>query len=339
MLAIDHPPPRMRALQVGALAPDLVGVSLVERAVPMPGPGEVLVRVRAVAIGFPDLLMTHGGYQTKPALPFTGGMDVAGEVAMVGEGIDHVAPGDAVIALAKSGGFADYALFPAASVHRKPAPLSFPQAAALGTAYLTAYVALVRCARIEAGEWLLVHGAGGGVGLAAVDLGMALGARVIAAASSAAKREAIERLHAPEHVIDPAPGFRDEVKALTGGTGADVVFDPVGGEIFTESIRCIAFGGRLLVVGFAGGAPATVATNIALIKGFSVIGVRAGEYGRRFPEQGRENLAAILALAESGAIRPHVHATLPLAAWRDGFEMMRSRAVIGRVVLEPEHTE
>ena len=326
----------MRALVVGALAPDLAGVSLAERAVPSPGPGEVLVRVRAVAIGFPDRLMTNGGYQTKPELPFVGGMDVAGEVAMLGEGVDHLAIGDSVIALAKGGGFADYGVFPAAKVFRKPTPLSFPQAAALGTAYLTAYVALLRCARIEPGEWLLVHGAAGGVGLAAVDLGQALGARVIAAASSPAKREAIARLHAPEHLIDGAPGFRDAVKAATGGAGADVVFDPVGGDVFTESTRCVAFGGRLLVIGFASGGPATVATNIALIKGFSVIGVRAGEYGRRFPERGRENLAAILALAESGAIRPHVHATLPLAAWRDGFEMVRAREVIGRVVLEPE---
>lgn len=325
----------MRVLQVGALAPDLAGVSLVERPVPLPGPGEVLVRVRAVAIGFPDLLMTHGGYQTRPALPFTGGMDVAGEVAMLGEGVDHLAIGDSVIALSKGGGFAEYGAFPAAKVFRKPTPLTFPQAAALGSAYLTAYVGLLRCARIEPGEWLLVHGAAGGVGLAAVDLGQALGARVIAAASSPAKREAIAGLHAPEHVVDSAPGFRDAVMALTGGSGADVVFDPVGGDVFAESMRCIAFGGRLLVVGFAGGGPATVATNIALIKGFSVVGVRAGEYGRRFPERGRENLRSILALAETGAIRPHVHATLPLEAWRDGFEMMRKREVVGRVVLLP----
>lgn len=326
---------RMPALQVAALLPDFAGVDLAELPVLSPAPGEVLVRIRACAIGFPDLLMTHGGYQTKPALPFIGGMDAAGEVAAVGAGVSHVAPGDRVIALAKGGGFAQYATYPAAQILPRPARLSMPSAAALGTAYLTAYVALVRNARIEPGEVLLVHGAAGGVGLAAVDLGLALGAKVIAVASTAAKRAELVRLHPAAQVIDPTDGFRDAVLTATDGRGADVIFDPVGGQTFTDSTRCIAFGGRLLIVGFAGGPAAALPTNIALIKGFSAIGVRAGQYGRAFPAKGAENLAAILELAAEGRINPHVSAALPLSDWREGFRLLAERQVVGRVVLIP----
>ncbi|MBA3942226.1 MAG: NADPH:quinone oxidoreductase, partial [Sphingopyxis sp.] len=209
------------------------------------------------------------------------------------------------------------------------------EAAAYGVAYLTAYVALVRCARVEAGEWVLVHGAAGGVGLATVDLAKALGARVIAAASSAAKRAAIGSHYDVDALIAADPGFRDAVKALTGGTGADVIFDPVGGDVFDESTRCIAFGGRLLVVGFASGRIPEVSVNMPLIKGFSVVGVRAGEYGRRFSAQGAENVAAIDALAADGRIRPHVHAALDLADWREGFATLERREVVGKVVLRP----
>jgi len=324
---------RMHALHISALSQDLSGVSIVETAVPVPGPGEVLVRVRASAIGFPDLLMTQGGYQTKPPLPFVGGMEAAGEVAVVGTGVDTVAVGDPVIALGQ-GGFAHYAVYPAEKIFAKPPQLSFDGAASLGTAYLTAYVALVRAARIAPGETLLVHGAAGGVGLAAVDLGLALGARVIAIASSPEKRATLTALH-PSAMVLGRQDFRDAVKSATGDRGADVIFDPVGGETFTESTRCIAFGGRLLIVGFASGTPAALATNIALIKGFSAIGVRAGEYGRRFPEKGAENLAAILALAEAGGITPHIHAALPMTRWQDAFRMLAERKVVGRIVLRP----
>lgn len=324
----------MQALQTSALLPELGGVALAELPVPQAGPGEVLVRVRAATVGFPDLLMTHGGYQTKPDLPFVGGMEVAGEIAATGAGVEHLHIGDAVIASRKGGGFADYNVYPAASVFAKPAGLSFAQAAGLVSAYLTAYVALVRCARIEAGEWLLVHGAAGGVGLAAVDLGKALGARVIATASSKIKLDTIAAEYAPDALIEGGTGFREQVKAIAKG-GADVVFDPIGGDTFTESTRCIAFGGRLLVIGFTSGEAATLPTNIALIKGFSVLGIRAGEYGRRFPERGQENLAAIRALAAEGRIHPRVYAEIPLKQWREAFAMLTKREVIGRVVLVP----
>lgn len=325
----------MRALQVRELLPGHGGARLADLPIPAPGPGEVRVRVRAAGVNFPDLLMTSGGYQLKPELPFVSGLEFAGEVDAVGKGVADWNAGDAVVGGNRFGAMAEYAVVPAGALRAKPGGLSWEEAAAYPVAYLTAYVALVRCARIEPGEWLLVHGAAGGVGLATVDLAKALGARVIAAASSAEKREAIARLYAPDAVIAAEPGFRDGVKALTEGKGAAVIFDPVGGDVFDESTRCIAFGGRLLVVGFASGRIPEVSVNMPLIKGFSVVGVRAGEYGRRFPERGAENVAAIDALANEGKIRPHVHAALDLADWREGFAMLERREAVGKVVLRP----
>ena len=325
----------MQALQVRELLPGHAGAALADLPVPEPGPGEVRVRVRAAAVNFPDLLMTRGDYQLKPDLPFVSGLEFAGEVDAVGAGVSGWRAGDAVVGGNRFGAMAEYALVPPAALRRKPEALGWDEAAAYPVAYLTAYVALVRCARIEPGETLLVHGAAGGVGLATVDLARALGARVIAAASSAAKRDAIARAYAPDAVIAAEPGFREAVKDLTGGKGADVIFDPVGGDVFDESTRCIAFGGRLLVIGFASGRIPEVSVNRPLIKGFSVVGVRAGEYGRRFPERGAENVAAIDALAAAGRIRPHVHAALDLADWREGFAMLERREVVGKVVLRP----
>jgi NADPH2:quinone reductase len=325
----------MRALQVRELLPDHRGAGLADVPLPEPGPGEVRVRVRAAAINFPDLLMTRGDYQLKPELPFVSGLEFAGEVDAVGEGVTVWSPGDAVAGGNRFGAMAEYCVVPAQALRAKPERLNWDEAAAYPVAYLTAYVALVRCARVEPGEWVLVHGAAGGVGLATVDLAKALGARVIAVASSAEKRAAIARLYGPDAVIDGAPGFRETVKELTGGAGADVIFDPVGGDIFDESTRCIAFGGRLLVIGFASGRIPEVSVNMPLIKGFSVVGVRAGEYGRRFPERGAENVAAIDALAAGGKIRPHVHASLDLADWRKGLAMLERREVVGKVVLKP----
>jgi len=280
-------------------------------------------------------LMTGGGYQLKPDLPFVSGLEFSGEVDAVGGGVDGWTPGDAVVGGNRCGAMAEYAVVPAGALRRKPDALNWDEAAAYPVAYLTAWVALVRCARVEPGEWVLVHGAAGGVGLATVDLAKTLGARVIAVASSADKREAIGRLYAPDAVISAGSGFREAVRALTDGRGADVIFDPVGGDVFDESTRCIAFGGRLLVIGFASGRIPQVSVNMPLIKGFSVVGVRAGEYGRRFPERGAENVAAIDALAATGKIRPHVHASLDLADWREGFAMLERRETVGKVVLKP----
>ncbi len=232
------------------------------------------------------------------------------------------------------GAFAEYAVSPAAGVQPKPETMSFADAAAYPAAYLTAYVALVRRANLQPGETLLVHGASGGVGLAAVDVGKLLGATVIATGGSDEKLAKVVDYGA-DHALNVSQGFRERVKALTEGRGADVIFDPVGGDVFDESTRCIAFDGRLLVIGFTSGRIAEVATNIPLIKGFSVVGIRAGEYGRRFPERGAENVKAIWDWARAGKTRPHVHAALTLDKALEGFRMLQNREVVGKVVIEP----
>lgn len=319
----------MKALVVSALSPDLSGTALIDVPEPQAAPGKVLIQVKAAALNFPDLLMTRGDYQLKPPLPFSPGMEIAGEV-IAGDGFQ---PGEAVVAGTRLGGFAERVLVDAAAVRRKPAHLSFGEAAGVGAAYLTAYVALVRLAKVEAGEWVLVHGATGGVGLAAVDLALSLGARVIATSRSPDKLAMLKQVYRVEACL-PATGFREPVKELTGG-GANVIYDPVGGDVFDESVRAIGFGGRLCVVGFTSGRIASISTNMPLIKGFSVIGVRAGEYGRQFPDKGRENQEAIWRLAEERRIRPRVHAEYALADWRAAFNAMQRSDMVGKIVLTP----
>ena len=324
----------MKALRVNELLPDFAGVALEELATPKPQAGEVLVKIRAATLGFPDFLMTHGGYQLKPPVPFSPGMEGAGEIAALGADVESWAVGDKVVC-GGLGTFADYMVMPAERLRKIPDNLDFATAAATGSAYLTAYVGLVRRGLLQKDEWLLVHGAAGGVGLAAVDLGKYLGAKIIATASSDEKLALIEEKFAPEAVININDGFREKVKELTGG-GADVIYDPVGGDVFDESVRCIGWDGRLLIIGFADGRIPNIGVNMPLIKGFSVVGVRAGEYGRRNPEKGAENQEAIWHLAAEGKISPHVHARLPLSQWRDGFDMMAKREIVGRVIFEPD---
>ena len=320
----------MKALVVSALSDDLSGVALAEIPDPTIAPGKVVVRMRAAALNFPDLLMTRGAYQLKPPIPFVLGMEMAGEV-IASDPASGFTPGDRVVAGTRTGAFAQIVACDASTVRAMPPKIDFATAAGIGAAYLTAYVALVRLAGIAPGDRVLVHGATGGVGLAAVDLAIAMGARVIATSRSPAKRAIVADAYPVEATL-PATGFREEIKARFDG-GADIIFDPVGGDVFDESTRCIAFGGRLLVVGFTSGRIASVATNIPLIKGFSVIGVRAGEYGRQFPDRGRENLDAIWALAAERRIAPRVHACYPLAAWRDAFGAMAASEQVGKLVL------
>ena len=325
----------MRALVVEALLPDYAGCLVKEIPTPQPGPGEVLVRVRASAVNFPDLMQTRGEHQHKPPLPFVPGMELAGEVEAVGEGVTDFHPGDAVCGGGR-GGMAEYAVLPAAGLRRKPDTLTFGQAAGYAVAYLTASVAFERCARLQPGEWVLIHGAAGGVGLAAVDLARIMGAKVIAASASDHKLAVIAAEYAPEATVNVTRGFRERVKDLTGGKGADVIYDPVGGDVFDESLRCIAFGGRILSIGFTSGRLPVLPVNIALIKGFSVHGVRAGEYGRQFPAKGRENNEAIWALAEAGLVKPRVDAEYPLDQWRAAFDSLADRKVIGKTIIRPD---
>ena len=323
----------MKALVCRAIAEDISTVRVEDCPTRDPGPGEVRLRVRAASVNFPDILMIQGKYQHKPPLPFTPGMEGAGEVIAVGAGVTRFRPGDRVVGGLRTGGFAEEAIAAEGALRAMPKGMDFDAAAAFQAAYLTAYVALVRRAAIATGETLLVHGAAGGVGLAAVDLGLAFGAKVIATASSDEKRAFLTARGA--HLALPSTGFREAVKAFTGGLGADVIYDPVGGDVFDESVRCIAFDGRLLVIGFTSGRIPEIGANIPLIKGFSLMGVRAGEYGRRFPERGRENLEAIDQLAEEGVIRPHVCARFALDEAVEAMRMLQERKAIGKVVVTP----
>jgi len=325
----------MRALVVEELAPDYAGVRIKDVPTPEPGPGEVRIKVRAAAVNFPDLMQTRGEHQHKPPIPFVGGMELAGEVDALGEGVTGFKPGDAVVSGGR-GGFAEYAILPAATLRRKPERLSFGEAAGYPVAYLTAYVALTRCGQAQPGEWVLVHGAAGGVGLAAVDYAKLLGCKVIAASASDDKLAIIEREYAPDATVNVTRGFRERVKELTSGRGADVIYDPVGGDVFDESIRCIAFGGRILSIGFTSGRLPVLPVNIALIKGFSVMGVRAGEYGRQNPEKGAENNEAIWKLAEEGKVKPRVDREYPLSEWREAFETLAQRKVVGKTIIRPD---
>jgi len=325
----------MRALVVEQLLPDYAGCHIRNVPIPEPKAGEVRIRVRAAAVNFPDLMQTRGEHQHKPPVPFVGGLELAGEVDALGEGVTGWRVGDAVVSGGR-GGFAEYAILPAATLRPKPANLSFSQAAGYPVAYLTAYVAFSRNTVVQPGEWVLVHGAAGGVGLAAVDYAKLLGAKVIAASASDAKLAVIQKEYDVDAVVNVTGGFREKVKAITGGRGADVFYDPVGGDVFDESTRCIAFGGRILSIGFTSGRLPVLPVNIALIKGFSVHGVRAGEYGRQNPEKGRENNEAIWKLAEEGKVKPRVDREFPLSEWREAFETLAQRTVVGKTVIRPD---
>jgi len=328
----------MRAVVCETLARDFSQVRLRQAPTPFPGPGEVRVRIAAASLNFPDLLMLKGEYQYRPEPPFIVGMDLAGHIDSLGAGVEGLARGQRVAGGTKTGAFAEYAVLPASALHTIPDSMSFSSAAAYPAAYTTACVALIERGQLQAGETLVVHGASGGVGMAAMDVGRMLGARVIATTGSEKKAPALMQAGASDVIIltgPPGEAFRHDVKRLTDGRGADVIFDPVGGDVFDESLRCIAFNGRLLVIGFAGGRIATLGSNIPLIKGFSVIGVRAGEYGRQLPHRGRVVRDQIWRWAADGASRPAVFAELPLEKWEDAFALMRDRQLVGKIILRP----
>ncbi|QZD92527.1 NADPH:quinone oxidoreductase family protein [Qipengyuania xiapuensis] len=324
----------MKALRVTRLSPDLSGVELLDLPRPARGDGDVLVKVAAASLNYPDLLMTRGDYQFKPEVPFTLGLEMAGEVVEA-DAESGFLPGDRVMGGAKTGAFAEYVSLPARSLRKVPEGLDMAQAAAMGAAYHTAYVALVELGGLEEGQSVLVHGASGGVGLAACDLARALGAKVIAATHREDKLDALRRIARPDAAILNTGRFREEVSDLTDGRLCDLVFDPVGGDVFDESTRCVTFGGKLLVVGFVAGRIPEIAVNIPLIKGFSVVGVRAGEYARRFPERGRRVAEAVDKLASEGRITPHIDRTLPLAQWREALTAMERGEIVGKIVLPP----
>jgi NADPH2:quinone reductase len=293
--------------------------------------GQVRVAVRAAGINFPDILMAAGQYQLKPELPFTPGMESAGDVVEV-NGVQGVAVGDRVIVKLRHGGYADEVAVAPSQLTPLPSTYDYAEGATFLAAHGTAYHGLIDRGKLLAGEVLLVHGAGGGVGLAAVEIGKLLGATVIAAASSEDKLDVAKARGADHLVLYAREPFRDAVKRITDGRGADVVYDPVGGQIFEDSVRCIAWGARLLVIGFTGGI-GLARTNLLLIKGASVLGVRAGEAVRRDPALGEVRLKQLLAWAEEGRIRPNVSHRLPLEDYADAMQLLVDRKAIGRVAL------
>ena len=304
-----------------------------ESFAPTPLPkGDVRVAIHAAGINFPDILMAAGEYQLKPELPFTPGVEAAGEVTEIGEGVTGVSVGDRVIVKMRHGAYADEAMVSPSQVIPLPSTFDYAEGATFLAAHGTAYHALIDRGQIRPGEVLLVHGAGGGVGLAAVEMGKMLGAIVIAAASSEEKLAVAQARGADHLVLYPREPFRDAVKRITEGRGADVVFDPVGGKIFENSLRCIAWGARILIIGFTGGI-GMARTNLLLIKGASLLGVRAGEAVRRNPGLGAVRIKNLVDWAEAGKIRPHISNRLPLEDCAKAMRLLIERKAIGRVAL------
>ena len=300
---------------------------------PPPGPGEVQLRLRARGVQYVDVLMLAGKYQFRPEPPFIPGNEAAGEVVAVGAGAERFKVGDRVMSRHRLGAFAEFGNARAADCNPVPPGMSIDAAAVFGGAYHTAYHALLQRGRLKEGDWVLIHGAAGGIGIAAIQVAKLYGATVIATASTDEKRAACLEEGA-DFAIDYRGGFRDRVKELTGAhDGVDIVYDPIGARVTDESLRCLAYGGRLLVLGFLGGGPATPRTNYLLIKCLEVIGVRLGAVTEHNPELGRDNMRKLVALAGEGKLRPRISHRLPLERAADAIQAVIDRQVIGKAVL------
>ncbi len=295
--------------------------------------GEVRIAVKAAGLNFPDLLMTYGKYQFRPDPPFVPGMEMAGEVVEIAPDVAGIGIGDRVMGGAKGGALAEQMVLPASAIRPLPPALSFEEGACWHAAAITAWHAINDKANLQKRESILILGASGGVGMAAVSLAVHRGALVIGTGSTEAKRAAILAAGA-DHALDPAdPDLAAAVKALTGGKGADSVFDPVGGALSITATRAIGWGGRYLIVGFASGEIPNFPANHAMIKGYSLIGLRAGESGRRDPELATRNAAALAELAALGVMRPHISHRFSLDQAADALRVLETRAVIGRAIV------
>jgi NADPH:quinone reductase len=300
-----------------------------------PQDGQAVVDVHAAAVNFPDTLIIQNKYQFKPPLPFSPGGECAGVVRAVGAGVKHVKPGDRVIAFTGWGAFAEQVAADARQLIPMPEGLDFATASAFVMTYGTSYHALKDRAALKAGETLLVLGASGGVGLAAIEIGKALGARVIAAASTADKL-AVCKEHGADEGINYAEGdLREQLKALTQGKGVDVVYDPVGGAYTEAALRSLAWRGRLLVVGFANGEIPNLPANLPLLKGASIVGVFWGDYARREPMNNIQDLRALFGWLKEGKLRPHIAGTYPLARGAEAIRQLMDRKVSGKLVITP----
>lgn len=300
---------------------------------PTPGPGQVLLEVKAASLNFPDLLIVQNKYQMKPELPFVPGSEYAGVVQAVGEGVSHLAVGQRVACLSGTGGFGTHTLAPAALCMPLPDGFSFVDAAAFIMTYATSHHALIDRGQLRAGETVLVLGAAGGVGTAAIQIAKAAGAKVIAAASTDEKCALCTTLGADATINYTTQNLREALKAITEGKGPDVVYDPVGGELTEQAFRSIAWRGRHLVVGFANGAIPNLPLNLALLKGASVMGVFWGEFAKREPQNNAACLMQLAAWYMEGRIKPVIEHTLPMSALKQAFDLMGSRQVRGKVVL------
>jgi NADPH2:quinone reductase len=307
---------------------------LEEVASPEPKKNEILIDVHAAAVNFPDTLIIEGKYQFKPPFPFSPGGEAAGVVAAVGEKVSHLKPGDRVMALTGWGSFAEQVAVPAYNVMPIPKGIDFNSAAAFGMTYGTSMHALKQRANLQPGETLLVLGASGGVGLAAVEIGKAMGARVIAAASSAEKLEVAKAAGADALINYSEENLKERVKELTGGQGADVIYDPVGGDLFDAAVRSINWNGRLLVVGFASGRIPELPVNLALLKGASVVGVFWGSFAQRQPQDNLANFQQLFAWYAEGKLKPLVSQTFPLERAADAINALANRTAVGKVVVE-----
>lgn len=313
------------------------GMQFGEAALPQPSPSQVRIRNHAASINFFDLLQIQGKYQVRPPFPFTPGAEVAGVVDAVGSEVTTLGKGDRVMAMTSGGGYAEYSLADSYRAFVIPEDMPWNEAAAMPIVYHTSWFALNKRAVVQPGEWLLVHAGASGVGMSAIQLGKALGARVIATAGAPAKLD-FALAQGAEHALDYGdPSWVDRVKELTERRGADVIYDPVGGDIFDLSTKCIASEGRLLVVGFAGGRIPTIQTNRVLLKNMSVVGVFWGEYANSRPWFLRETQNALEQFYAAGKIRPAVTCTYPLAGAPQAMKDIAARRVIGKAVLTVEN--
>ncbi len=305
---------------------------------PMPAPGQLRVQVRVAAVNFPDALMVAGKYQFRPEFPFSPGAEFSGVVTAVGEGVGSPKVGDKVVGTAAFGAYAEAVIADAANVVALPADISdanFELAGSFLLTYGTSYHALKDRAEAKPGETLLVLGAGGGVGLAAVELGKRMGLRVIAAASSEAKREAARSRGADDVLDYTAEDFRDRIKALTGGRGMDIVYDPVGGDFAETALRSVGWRGRYLVVGFAAGGIPKLPVNLLLLKGSALVGVFWGEFVRREPDKNAANTRQLLSWLHEGELRPLISARYPLMGAPAALDALLARQAIGKLVIVP----
>jgi NADPH2:quinone reductase len=298
---------------------------------PSPGPGELQVRIQARGVQYVDVLMLAGKYQFRPEPPFIPGSEGAGDVVAAGPGVTDFKLGDRVMSRHRLGGFAQLGNAKAEDCDLIPSAMSLEAAAVFRNVYHTAYHALLQRGRLKAGDWVLIHGAAGGIGLPAIQIAKLYHAKVIATASTEEKR-AVCLEEGADHAINYQAGFRDKVMELTGG-GVDIIYDPVNGPTFEESLRCLAWGGRILILGFLGGAPALARTNYLLIKGIEAIGVRIGGLSEAYPEIAAANIKTLVELAGQGKLKPRIWRRFPLEAAADAIQALIDRKVIGKAVL------